>query len=174
MLVVRSAFAGGRVAYACKVAIAAGLAWLVAWPWGGVVDTYHYYAPLGAVVVITDTVTGSVRHVLSGVSAMALGAALAVLGLALPVPEGVALAAVVLVGSFLAYGGRLGPMASWVPISALFVLIIGQDDLLTFVTAYIGLVAAGALVGLAVNMVWPSLPFGAQTSLDLLREPPRH
>ena len=166
-----SLFAGGRVIHAVKVAVAAGLSWLVVLPWGGAADTYRYYAPLGAVVVVASTVTGSLRQALSSVGAMVVGAALAVLALALPMPEGIGLTAVVLIGSWVAYDGRLGPMASWVPISALFVLVIGQDDPFGFLTAYIGLVVVGALVGLVVNMLWPTLPLGAtQASLDRLRD----
>lgn len=164
-------FTDRRMVQAVKVAVAAGAAWLIVLPWGGVADTYPYYAPLGAVTAVAGTVAGSARATLSSVGAIALGAVPAVLALALPVPEVFALVVVVLVGSWLSDSDRLGPMASWVPISGLFILIIGEDDPAAYVTAYVGLVAVGALVGLAVDLLWPALPLNAtQSTLDSLRD----
>ena len=89
----------GRMVNAVKVATAACGAWLLVLPFGGIADTYPYYAPLGAVVAFADTVAGSARRVASTVGAIALGAGLAVLGQAVPVPRDLGLVAVVLVGS---------------------------------------------------------------------------
>lgn len=159
-----------RMAHATKVAVAATLAWLVLLPWDGAAETYPYYAPLGAVIVFADTVTGSVRNALSSVGAIAVGAVLAVVAIALPVNAAGALAAVVLVGTWISRSWRLGPLSSWVPISAIFVLIIGKDQPVRFLTAYIGLVAVGAAIGLVLDMVWPSLPLRAtQSRIDSLQ-----
>ncbi|WP_110182528.1 FUSC family protein [Nocardioides solisilvae] len=166
----RELLTADRTVHAVKVAVAAALAWLLVVPWGGVADEYPYYAPLGAVASITGTFSGSLRTTLSNVGAIALGAVPAVLALLLPGPEVAALAVVVLVGAWLAGSDRLGPSTSWIPISGLFILVIGHDDPWTFAGAYLGLVALGALVGLLVDTMWPALPLaGAQRSLDRLR-----
>lgn len=171
MGMVISALRGARTTHALKVAVAAALAWLVVVPFAGMADDYPYYAPLGAVVVVAGTVAHSLRTTLSTIAAIALGAIPAIATLALPGPEVFALALVVLVGAWLAGWEVLGPSASWVPISGLFILIIGASDPLNFAAAYLGLVAVGALVGLAVNLVWPPLPLSAaQASLDRLRD----
>ncbi len=166
-----AALSGPRTGHALKVAVAASLAWLLVVPFAGVADDYPYYAPLGAVVVVAGTVAHSLRTTLSTIAAIVLGALPAITTLALPGPEVLALAVVVLVGAWLAGWETLGPSASWVPISGLFILIIGASDPLRFAGAYLGLVAVGALVGLAVNTAWPPLPLSAaQASLDRLRD----
>lgn len=168
---VKRFFGSPRVGHAFKVAVAAALAWLLVVPFAGVADDYPYYAPLGAVVVVAGTVARSLRTTLSTIAAIALGAVPAIATLALPGPEVFALAIVVLVGAWLAGWEVLGPSASWVPISGLFILIIGASDPWRFAGAYLGLVAVGALVGLAVNTAWPPLPLtAAHTSLDDLRD----
>jgi uncharacterized membrane protein YgaE (UPF0421/DUF939 family) len=168
---VRSFLTTNRMVYAAKVAVAAALAWLLVVPWGGVADQYPYYAPLGAVSSISGTVASSLRTTLSNVVAIALGAVPAVLALLLPGPEVVGLAVVVLVGAWIAGSQRLGPSTSWIPISGLFILVIGRDDPWTFAGAYLGLVAVGAMVGLLVDTVWPALPLrSAQRTMDQLRE----
>src|SRR5690606_21273900 len=49
------------VPVAVKVALAAALAWLVVQPLGGAADHYTYYAPLGAVVVVSSRLGQSLR-----------------------------------------------------------------------------------------------------------------
>lgn len=160
-----------RTGHALKVAVAAALAWLLVVPFAGVADDYPYYAPLGAVVVVAGTVASSLRATMSTVAAIAIGAIPAIAALALPGPEVWALGLVVFVGAWLAGWEVLGPSASWIPISGLFILVIGASDPWRFAGAYLGLVAVGALVGLVVNTAWPPLPLSAaQSSLDRLRE----
>lgn len=169
--VVVAALTDARAAQALKVAVAAALAWMLLIPFGGVADEYAYYAPLGAVVSVTSTVASSLRATLSSIAAIALGAVPAIAALALSNPGVLALALVVLVGAWLAGWERLGASASWVPISGLFILIIGASDPWRFAGAYLGFVAFGAMVGLAVNTVWPALPLrSTQRALDRLRD----
>lgn len=167
----RSALAGPRLVHACKVAVAAALAWLVIVPLGGVADEYPYYAPLGAVSAVAGTVASSLRATVSSIVAIALGAVPALVAPMLPGPGVLALAVVVLVGAWLAGWDRLGPSASWVPISGMFILIIGATDPWRFAGAYLGLVAIGAFVGLAVDSAWPALPLrSTRGALDRLRD----
>ncbi|WP_447644737.1 hypothetical protein [Nocardioides zeae] len=145
-------------AVAAKAAVAAVLAYLAVVPWGGVAAHYAYYAPLGAVVTVSTTTVHSVRTALQSAGAIALGAVLAVTVTMTAVPTLAGIAAVVALGSLLSWWGRLGAMASWVPVSALFVLLIGGGDPGGYVLGYLGLTAVGAAVGVLVNVVVPSLP----------------
>ena len=146
-----------RVPRATKAAVAAVLAWLAVQPLGGAADEYPYYAPLGAVIAVSATVADSVRASVQGLAAILLGAALAVcVGALVPTVPG--LAAVVLLGTLAAGWWRLGEMGGWVPISALFVLIIGSSGLADFVTGYVLLTGLGAAVGVLVNAVLPPMP----------------
>lgn len=143
---------------ALRTAIAAAVAWVVVMPIGGPADQYPYYAPLGAVVAVSTTVAGSIRGSLQGVVALMIGSALA-LALSPVVPwEVLALALVVGIGSLIGGWHRLGSMASWVPISGMFVLIVGRSDPERYVTAYLGLTALGAVVGVVANLVFAPLP----------------
>ncbi|GAB3071173.1 FUSC family protein [Nocardioides zeae] len=145
-------------AVAAKAAVAAVLAYLAVVPWGGVASHYAYYAPLGAVVTVSTTTVHSVRTAVQSAVAIGLGAALAVAVTMTSVPTLAGIAAVVASGSLLSWWGRLGAMASWVPVSALFVLLIGGGDPGGYVLGYLGLTAVGAAVGVLVNVVLPSLP----------------
>ena len=140
-----------------KTGLAAALAWLLAMPLWGVADDYPYYAPLGAVIAVTSTVAGSVRESLQGLAGIAAGAVIAFGALATSLPVVVDIALVVLLGSAVSAWRGFGSKASWVPISALFVLIIGREDAVEYALGYLGLVGLGAAVGIAVNVVFPPL-----------------
>jgi uncharacterized membrane protein YgaE (UPF0421/DUF939 family) len=150
-----------RVPLALKSAFAAGLAWLAVLPLGGVADEYPYYAPLGAVVAMGATVVTSVRASVQGVLALILGAGLSIGVGVLPLPEVAAIASVVFLGTVAAGWRHIGEMASWVPISALFILIIGRTDPEGYALAYVGLTALGAAIGVLVNTALPPLPLNA-------------
>ena len=145
---------------AAKAAVAAGAAWLLVQPFGGVADDYAYYAPFGAVVVMSTAVMTSVRTGLQAIAAIALGAGLAVLVMQVPVPRVLSLMAVVGIGTGLATWRRLGAMGVWIPFAALFVLLLGGNDADTYILGYAGLTAVGAAVGVAVNLAAPQLPMG--------------
>ena len=146
---------------ACKGAVAAAAAWLIVQPLGGVADDYPYYAPLGAVVVMSTTVMTSVRTALQALAAIVLGAVLAVTAMQLPVPQVIAITAVIGLGMGLAGWRRLGEMGVWVPFAALFVLLFGdRDNPWYYVLGYAGLTGLGAAVGVAVNLIAPQLPLG--------------
>jgi uncharacterized membrane protein YgaE (UPF0421/DUF939 family) len=152
-----------RIPLAVKTAVAAAAAWIVVQPMDGIADRYPYYAPLGAVVAMSTSVVSSVRASVQGVLAIFLGAALALVATQLPVPELAALTLVVAVGTLLAGWSRIGSMASWVPISALFILIIGAKDPVDYAVAYLVLTGLGAAIAVAINAAVPPLPLTPAT-----------
>ncbi|WP_448639646.1 FUSC family protein [Geodermatophilus sp. URMC 63] len=160
-----------RAGLAVKAALAAALAWHVALllPLDPA-QQYPYYAPLGAVIATSTTLSGSVRGSLQSVAAIALGAALA-LGVSAVLGDGVGALAVVTAASVLLAGWRLlGSSGSWTATSALFVLVLGTQDS-GFVVAYTGLTAVGAVIGLAVTAAFPPLPLApAAEQLQVLRD----
>ena len=147
---------------AVKTAVAAALAWLCVQPFGGFINDYPYYAPLGAVVAMSTTVVDSVRASWQAAVAVCLGGfiSLGVQVLSLPAPAAIGLA--VLVATLLAGAALLGPllgsMGGWVPTAALFALVLGSEHPLDYVAAYAGLLAFGALVAVLVNMAVPQVP----------------
>ncbi len=156
---------------ALKAAVAAALAWLVVQPLRGAADDYAYYAPLGAVVVVSSRLGQSVRASVETVLAIGLGALLALAVRGAPVPEMVGIGLVVGIGTLIGAWRRVGSMASWVPISSLFILIIGGSEPTAYVLAYLGLTAIGAAVGVLVNVIAPPLPLVATRQIqDSLRE----
>jgi NTP pyrophosphatase (non-canonical NTP hydrolase) len=120
------------------------------------------------VVAVTSTFASSLRSAVQAVAAIAAGATIAATTQVLGIPQVAALAAVVGIGTLVGSWPRLGEMASWVPISALFVLIVGGDDPAYYVAAYLGLTAIGAAAGVVVNGAFPPLPLTAN-SLTLRR-----
>jgi uncharacterized membrane protein YgaE (UPF0421/DUF939 family) len=146
------------VQQAAKAALAATIAWLVVLPMGGAADDYPYYAPLGAVIAVSSTVAGSVRGSVQGVVSILFGAALALVALPIVPVEVLGLAVVVAVGTWISGWHKLGQMSGWVPISAMFILIIGRTDPMSYVIGYLGLTSLGAVIGVGVNTVFPPLP----------------
>ncbi|GAB3356918.1 FUSC family protein [Modestobacter lapidis] len=160
-----------RLGLAVKAALAAVTAWVLVGFVPGPASDYPYYAPLGAVIATSTTVAGSARESLQTVAAIALGAAVAIGFHAVPGPRLLALAAVVAIGVLLAGWHRLGSAGSWLPTSALFVLIIGRDNPTGYVLGYTGLTFLGALVGVAVTAAFPPLPLApAEQQLKALRD----
>jgi uncharacterized membrane protein YgaE (UPF0421/DUF939 family) len=160
-----------RLLLAGKTALAAGAAWLLVQPFGGFVDDYPYYAPLGAVVATSTSVVGAARTAAQAVAAILAGAALAVTVNALPLAEPLAIAIGIGIGVLVAGVRGFGTMGSWVPFATLFVLLIGSDDPAEYVAAYGGLTALGAALGVAVNLVVPQLPLTPATlAQERLRE----
>jgi uncharacterized membrane protein YccC len=133
-------------------------------------DNYLYYAPLGAVVATEATVAGSARTARQTALSLTMGA---LLGLAVGrtlEPGVLSLAITIAVGVLLGALPGLGDMRSWVPVVALFVLVLGGHDAETYAAAYVGLTALGAACGVVVNLVFPSMPLrSGQEALDRLK-----
>lgn len=160
-----------RVPMAIKAAVAASLAWLLVLPIGGVADDYPYYAPFGAVIAVSATVAKSWRISLQSVGGIVAGAAVALGAARLPIAPVLELAIVVGGGILLAGWTRLGQGGEWVPLSGMFVLIVGSADRMGYVVAYVGLTTLGAVIGMGFNLLWPPLPLiSAEGSLERLRE----
>jgi uncharacterized membrane protein YgaE (UPF0421/DUF939 family) len=155
---------------AFKAALAAMLAWLLGQSIGGFAADYPYYAPLGALTVVSISVAVSVRSSIEVVVAILLGAVLALAAELLPAPEPVPLGLAVVVGSLVGASGLVGAMGGWVPLASMFVLVAGRGDPIEYTAAYAGLTAAGALVGVGVNAALPQLPLTpAARAQDRLR-----
>ncbi|MDT0275387.1 FUSC family protein [Blastococcus goldschmidtiae] len=160
-----------RLGMAVKAAVAASLAWALVQLVPGPAADYPYYAPLGALIATSTTLTGSAREAAQAVTAISLGAAVALAADALGGPSLLTIALAVAVGVLVGSWSRLGGSKSWVPTSALFVLIIGDTNPTGYVLGFAGLTLLGALVGLAVTAAFPPLPLApAQAQLQLLRD----
>ena len=160
-----------RAAQALKATVSATIAWtlvsLIPGPW----SEYPYYAPLGAVVATSTNLMSSTRQSLQAVASIALGALIARSINLVPIPDVVSLALVILIGVGVSGWRRLGTMGTWTTTSALFVLIVGDPDPVGYVSAFVGLTFLGALVGITVNALVPSLPLTpTNTVLDELRD----
>jgi len=159
-----------RLLLALKTAVAATAAWMLVQPFGGFVDSYPYYGPLGAVVAMSTSVVESARSATQAVAAILAGAALAFTVDTLPLPQPIAVGLALGLGMLLAMTRVFGVMAGWVPFATLFVLIIGANNPWAYAAAYGGLTALGAAVGMLVNLAWPQLPLTpAALAQDRLR-----
>lgn len=138
-----------RLLLAAKAALAAGLAWYVGPLVPGAIDDYSYYAPLGALVSMTPTLMGSLRTSVQTAVALAMGIALAWLLIDLGQDSLFAVAIAVGIGVLVAGLPGLGPGRDYVPIAALFVLVIGGRDAGNYSLGYVVQMA----IGLAVNLV---------------------
>lgn len=159
-----------RISLALKSAIATSLAWLVVQSFGDLAHQHPYYAPLGALLAVDSTVASSVRGSIQGLLAILIGAALALgLGL-LGWSEVASVGLVVVLGTLVGGWWRLGGKSSWVPLTGVFVLIIGGHNQIGYASDYLLLTALGAVVGLLVNAAFPSLPLTpAQATVTRLR-----
>ncbi|GAB3993146.1 hypothetical protein [Nocardioides marmoraquaticus] len=142
---------------ALDAAVAAAVAWALVQPVGGLADRYPYYAPLGAVVAVSTTILGSARGAVATVRNLALGAALGTAAQLLGLPELLALALVVGLGTVLSGSRLLASGSSWIVYSAVFVLILGGEAPWEYGLAYAGLTCFGALVGIVVVAALPPL-----------------
>ncbi len=167
---IRAAWEHPEALQPIKTAAAVAIAWALVHPLPGVADHYPYYAPLGALLAVSGTVTASVRDSAKVVVAMLLGAPVA-WAFDLLLPTNVAtLAAVVALATLLSRWRWLGNQAGWAPVAAMFVMIVGRGDPGQYIAAYVGLIAFGAVIGVAVDLLLPSLPLNAtQSAVERLR-----
>jgi hypothetical protein len=109
------------------------------------------------VIAVTSTVAGSIRESVQAVAAILTGASLALLVMQFELPVVADLAVVVAFGTALSGWHRYGAKASWIPVSGLFVLIVGRGAAVEYAAAYLGLTSLGAAIGIALNIVFPPL-----------------
>lgn len=150
---VRRVLRGSRPQLAIKSALAAGIAWQAGLLLPGAADNYPYYAPLGAVIAMYPTLASSASAAVRSLLGVCLGVAIAIAASAFAPPSLVTIAAVVGVGVLIGGSRVLGDQRSWVPMTALFVLIIGDANQSAFVLGYVGQLLLGAGIGTAINLV---------------------
>ncbi|MFJ4172272.1 aromatic acid exporter family protein [Paenarthrobacter sp. NPDC089714] len=147
-----------RLLFAAKTALAAGLAWYVAPLMPGPAAAYPYYAPLGALVSMHPTVAASAKHGLQSLLGLALGIGMAFAITTFAAPTAFSVALVVGLGVLIGGLPRLGSASEWIPMAALFVLVLGDSNAESFSFGYVLQMAMGVAVGFAVNwMVFPPL-----------------
>ena len=147
---------------ALKAAIAVGIAWFIAPYMPGVADDYPYYAPLGALVSMYPTFMGSVKAGLQTLAGLLLGVLLAGVVVVLAEPNLVTIPLVVGVAVLVSGIGILGHGKDYVPVAALFVLIIGGQNADEYSIGYAVQMAVGVACGLLVNvLILPPLNFSA-------------
>jgi Fusaric acid resistance protein-like len=140
-----------RTRLAVKAALAAAAAWALAKYAAGQADPY--FAPIAAVLGVYPTVVRSLREVVTYVAGFLLGAAIAVplaVGLG---PSIAGIAIVVLAGMLISGWRRLGDQSAQVTFTALFVLLLGGDQPLHYLTHRAVDVGIGLATGLAVNLL---------------------
>ena len=162
-----------RLQLAVKATLAVGIAWTLAPHVPGVASQYPYYAPLGALISMYPTVSGSFRTGMQTLAGLVTGMLLALGTLLIGAPNVFTIALIVGVGVLLAglpffeESGR-----DYVPVAALFVLVLGGDDPDGYSFGYGVQMLVGVAVGLAVNaVVFPPLHLnGAVNGLVRLRK----
>lgn len=107
---------------------------------------------------MSSTVMGSVRKSIQSVVSIWLGSAIALAVGAVLSPSPATVALVIGVGTIAGTWGWLDDTGHWVPTAALFVLIIGTEDPVAFVSAFGGLTLIGAAIGVLMTMLFPQLP----------------
>lgn len=150
-----------KLLLAIKAALAVGIAWVVAPLMPGVVDEYPYYAPLGALLSMHSTLKGSAKYGLQILAGLATGIILAAIVLFVGAPNVLTISLVVAVGVVIGTMRWLGaPGQEYLPIAALFVLIVGGQDASGYAIGYLVQMIVGIAVGLLVNLlVLPPLTF---------------
>lgn len=143
---------------ALTTAVAGAIAFWVGAVFPGPAGEFPYYAPLGAVVAMSTTVLGSVRTSVQSMVSIWLGSAIALAIGAVLSPSPATVALVIAVGTIAGSSGWLDETGYWVPTAALFVLIIGTEDPVAFVSAFGGLTLIGAAIGVVMTMLFPQLP----------------
>lgn len=161
-----------RLLLVAKTALAVGLAWTIAPHMPGVADEYPYYAPLGALVSMYPTLMGSVRSGLQTLLGLATGIALATLVVLTVGPTWWSIPAVVGLGVLVSGTGWFGNGREYVPMAALFVLIIGGQNADEYSLGYLTQMAVGVVVGLLVNIVIAPAPLtlAAAARVEAFRE----
>ncbi|CEA08313.1 hypothetical protein BN1051_01653 [Arthrobacter saudimassiliensis] len=160
-----------RLQLALKATIAVGIAWTIAPHVPGVASHYPYYAPLGALVSMYPTVSGSFRTGMQTLAGLVVGMALALIALLFGNPNVWTISLIVGLGVLLAGLPRLGAGRDYLPVAALFVLVLGGDDPDGYSFGYGVQMLVGVAVGLTVNaVVFPPLHLnGAVNGLVSLR-----
>lgn len=151
-----------RVQLSFKTALACGIAWFIGVQLPGEVDQYPYYAPLGALISMYSTVADSIKTSFQTLAGLLLGIGLAWILLLTLGLNFLTVGVLVFLGVLLAGMPRLGAGRDWVPMAALFVLLVGGSEPGDYSLAYAVQMSVGVAVGIAVNfLLFPPLNFSA-------------
>lgn len=150
-----------RLLLVAKTMLAVGLAWAIAPHMPGVTDEYPYYAPLGALVSMYPTLMGSAKSSLQTLLGLAAGIGLATLIVLTVGPTWWSIPLVVGLGVLVSGTGWFGAGREYVPMAALFVLIIGGQNADDYSLGYLTQMAVGVVVGLVVNLLIAPAPLTA-------------
>lgn len=148
-----------RVALAGKTSLAAVIAWVVALQVPDASD-YSFYAPFGAVATMHPAVSRSASDAVRGLLAITLGGTLGLVVDRLLGYQWLSLAVLVALGVLVAGIPWLRDSRSYVPLAAVFVLLVGQGDEVGYAASYAGLFLLGGIVSIGVNAALPTLPLG--------------
>lgn len=152
-LPLRDALTKARILLAVKTALAVGIAWALAPHMPGVTDEYPYYAPLGVLLSMYPTLMESARSGLQTLLGLVAGIALAILVIVTVGPNWWTVPFVTGIGVLLSGTGWFGVGREYVPVAALFVLIIGGQNSDAYSLGYLTQMALGVGVGLTVNLL---------------------
>lgn len=156
-----------RLMLVAKTALAVGIAWFVARYMPGVTQEYPYYAPLGALVSMYPTLMGSVKSGLQTILGLAVGIGLASVIVLTVGPTWWSIPIIVGIGVLLSGTGWFGVGREYVPMAALFVLIVGGQDADDYSLGYLAQMTVGVVVGLVVNLVIAPAPLTAEATANL-------
>lgn len=164
---IREAVHPARLLLVAKTTLAVGLAWMIAPHMPGVTEQYPYYAPLGALVSMYPTLMGSVRSGLQTLIGLATGIGLAFLVVMTVGPNWWTIPVVVGIGVLVSGTGWFGAGREYVPIAALFVLIVGGQNADDYSLGYLVQMAVGVVIGLIVNVVIAPAPLTLAASAQV-------
>jgi uncharacterized membrane protein YccC len=154
----KSQITRSRMLQAAKAAVAVGLAWTIAPYLPGVADNYPYYAPLGALVSMYPTLMGSMKNALQTLGSLAVGILLAAAVIVFSSPNVATMSLAVGLGALVAATGWFGANREFIPVTVLFVLIIGGPEADNYSIGYVEQVSLGIVIGLLVNLlIFPPL-----------------
>ncbi|WP_259363109.1 FUSC family protein [Microbacterium esteraromaticum] len=160
----RGAVTRARLLFAAKTALAVAVAWLIAPHMPGVTDDYPYYAPFGALISMYPTLMSSFRSGLQTLLGLGVGIGLAALVLLTVGPSVWSIIGVVGIGVLVSGTGWFGIGREYIPMAALFVLIIGGADAEDYSLGYVTQTAVGVVVGLLVNLIIPPAPLVSEAA----------
>lgn len=149
----KNAVSSARLLLVVKTTLAVGIAWAAAQFMPGVTDEYPYYAPLGALLSMYPTLMQSAKSGLQTLLGLLAGIALALLVVVTVGPTWWTIPLVAGVGVLLSGTGWFGAGKEYVPVAAMFVLIIGGQESEDYSLGYLTQMAVGVAVGLAVNLL---------------------
>lgn len=152
--IAKPVFTRFRLLLALKAAIGVTAAWLIGRALPGELNEYAYYAPLGALLGVAPTIVSSVRTSVELITGIVIGLGIGWVLVATGTPWYVRAPVAAGAGMLIAGVRKLGEGRAYVPIAAVFVVIIGAGDPDSYVAGYVAQFGIGLLVGTLVNLVF--------------------